>query len=375
MNTNRAMGIIFANMHDDAVAELTAVRSMAALPFGSRYRMIDFALSSLVNANVTKVAVIARRNYHSLMDHLGTGRAYDLSRKISGISLFPPYSEADSSKSIYHGKIGALREVVVYLKKSYPPYVIMMDCDHVHAIDFNEMLDKHIESQADISVISRVFGKNDTASSDTLILKQDENGRVNEVAFEPNPEEGSFASMGIFIMSRELLISIIEEATIEMRSYFESDVLPKKLSTLNVKNIAYDGYSNSIASIKGYFRASMDLLNFDNLSKLFDRSRPVFTKVRDEAPVRYGVGSKSNNNLVADGCVIEGQVENSVLFRGVYVEKGAVVKDSILMQDSVIRKGVKVEHVITDKGVEITENSDLKGNINYPIYIKKNSVV
>ncbi|MBR2807004.1 MAG: glucose-1-phosphate adenylyltransferase subunit GlgD [Oscillospiraceae bacterium] len=366
----KTMGIIFANMHDASVSEFTAIRSMASLPFGARYRQVDFYLSSLVNSGVNQVGVIVKNNYHSLMDHMGTGREWDLSRKIEGLSIFPPFSE-EISKDIYHGRIGALGSIIHYLSDASAEYVILMDCDHVANVDYEELVNGHIDSGADLTMLSCSLPSNSAMEQNCVVVTPDETGRVVDLMINTKAPKGSYYSMNIMVIARELLVSIVEDAISHMKISFERDILTAKLNDLNIRCVLHKGFVKRIYSMRSYFEASMSLLDADVRAELFTPDKPIYTKVHDDPPVKYGLESKVANSLLADGCMIEGTVENSILSRGVKVGKGAVVKNCILLQDTVVGDGADIEYVIADKEVTISDGTELKGHESYPLYLKK----
>lgn len=374
MLRKKTLGLIFANMHDDNMGEMTAKRSMGSLPFGGRYRLIDFCLSSLVDAGVTKVGVIAKSNYHSLMDHLGSGRPWDLSRKREGLSIFPPHRYFEETESLYQGRVQALYNVLSYIRNSNVSYVVMMDCDFVCNVDIDAVVSYHMESHADVTMVCCEHEPSPELNKSCVVVRPDENGRIREM-FLNKWEDGGLLSMNVFVVAKEMLITMIEDAMGNMLRYFEREVLAQKLDSLDIRCYVHRDFVRRIHSTKSYYDTSMALLDYNNLSNLFTPDRPVYTKVRDEAPVRYGLNANVRNSLLADGCVIEGTVENSVVFRGVTVEKGAVVRNSILMQNTVVGKGAELDYVITDKDVTISPARTLDGEPNYPIYIKKASVV
>ncbi len=357
-------------MHDLSMGEMTSHRSMASLPVGGRYRMVDFALSSMVNAGMTKVGVIAKSNYQSLLDHLENGRSWDLARKREGLAVFPPHSYYGTNESIYHGRIEALSNILTYIESSKTEYVVMMDCDYLCNLDLKKVMAEHTANNADITMVCCNLAPNDEIVKNCVAVKSDGSGRVRELMLN-RCDDGFKLSMNIFIIRKDLLVKMIADAAARMLSNFERDVLINCLADYNVHAYVHDGYVSRMYSLDSYFDASMGLLEPGNLSALFPGDRPVYTKVRDEAPVRYGVDSKVSNCLVADGCVIEGEVENCVLFRGVTVKKGAVVKNSILMQETVVGENASLQYIITDKDVTISDGRSLVGQQSYPVYIRK----
>lgn len=381
VNSNSsALGLIFPNSYDSLVPELVNVRLMASIPFASRYRMIDFVLSSMVNCGIDNVSIIVRKNYHSLMDHLGSGREWDLTRKNGGLSIFPPYAEKTSEKP-YTARVDAISSILGLLKTKKEKYVVMADTNIAVNFDFNAMIKEHIASGADVSIayneqeIPESFMKDESNRKDLYYtLSLDDDNRVNNIYVNLQREGIQNCSMNIFVIERELLIDLINTAFVRGNSYFERDVLLPQLDRLNVHGFKFDGYVARITDIKSYFDENMKLLNDENLNGLFGPA-PVYTKIRDDNPTRYIMGAKVNNIMAADGCVIEGEVENSILFRGVKVCKGAKVKNCILMQDTVIEAGASIEHLISDKKVVITAGKEMKGTDTYPLYISKGHIV
>lgn len=380
VNSNsNAIGIIFPNSYDSLVPDLVNVRLMASIPFASRYRMIDFILSSMVNCGIGNVSVVVRNNYHSLMDHLGSGREWDLSRKNGGLTIFPPFAEKDSKP--YTGRVEALSNLLDMLRAQKEKYVVLADTNIAVNFDFNSMLEEHIASGADVSVAYNtqelpdgVFKTQSNAKGLYYTLSLDGENRVKNIYVNPRTPGVQNFSMNIYIADRELLIDLINTAFVRGQLYFERDVLLPQLDKLNVHGFKFDGYVARISDIKSYFDENMKLLDEDNLNALFSPA-PVYTKIRDDNPTRYITGAIAKNIMAADGCVIEGEVENSILFRGVKIAKGAKVKNCILMQDTVVEADANIEYLISDKNVTITSGKEMKGTDTYPLYIAKNHQV
>ena len=375
VNSNKkALGIIFPNSYDNWVPELVNVRLMASIPFASRYRMIDFVLSSMANSGIDNISVIVKKNYHSLMDHLGSGREWDLVRKNGGLNIFPPFMESDSRA--YLGRAGALANTLDFLRSQKEKYVVMTDSNIAVDFDFTKMIDAHIASGADVTVayneqeLPANFLYHEANDRDHYYTLNINNGRVEKILINAKDKGVQNFSMNMYVIDRELLINLINEASLRGNEYFERDVLIPQLGKLNVQAYKYDGYLARITGMKSYFDENMKLLDDYNIDGLFD-GNPIYTKIRDDNPTRYIDGAKVKNTMAADGCVIEGEVENCVLFRGVKIAKGAVVKNCVLMQDTVVEAGANVEYTITDKDVVITAGKELKGNDSFPVYIPK----
>lgn len=369
------MGIIFANMHDASISEMTELRSMAALPFGGRYRLVDFPLTALYNAAITQVGIVVKENYHSLMDHIGTGRDWDLARKNGGVSIFPPFSEAGFGDSVYHGRIEAMRSVYNYINDSQAKYVVLMDCDHVCNLDLEDIVNTHIDGGYDATIACCDLPDHMQNTGSCVAVAADGDGRVTAINRNSPREQGDCYSMNLFVLAKPLLLQLLDSAPYGSAAHFEADVLAPLLGQLNVHCYHYDGFVRRIYSVKSYYDASMSLLEAHNMDGLFFSRGPVYTKVFDAAPVRYGLESAVENTLAADGCIIEGHVENSLLFRNVKIEPGAEVRNSILMQDTVVKSGARLDYVITDKAVVVGSSHQLSGGPDDPMYIKKLSEV
>lgn len=379
VNSNAdAMGIIFPNSYDSLVPELVSERLMASIPFASRYRMVDFVISSMVNCGIDNISLIVRKNYHSLMDHLGSGREWDLTRKNGGLNIVPPF--AQKNIKVYNGRVEALVSIKRFIQSQREKYVVLSDANIAMNFDFKKLLDAHVKSSADITVvynrqeIPKSF-KNPSFEGKDMYFTLDLNGsRVIKVNMNAVDSGVQNLGMNIFVMERERLIKVIDEAYLQGRIYFERDVLAPRVSELNVQGFLYEGYVARINDVKSYFYENMKLLEEKNLDALFN-GKPIYTKIRDDNPTRYLNGSRVKNMMAADGCVIEGEVENCVLFRGVRIAKGAKVKNCVLMQDTVVEAGADIEYIITDKNVRISEGKCLKGNDTYQVYVAKRQIV
>ena len=377
LNNNKAMGLIFPNSFDALVSRMVKLRVMASLPFASRYRLVDFVLSSMSNCGIDNVVILPNRNYLSLMDHLGTGREWDLARKNGGVHIFPPYAE--SGAKVAPGRVGTLHNILRLLKDTNEKYIVMADTNMAVNFDFKAMIAEHQATGADVTIAYNVQALPESALSNTDVDKDlyysfdIEDGRVTDI--HVNPTEGvQNLSMNYFVMERELLIKLVQDAFSRGKQHFTRDVLWAQKDELNIHAYKFDGYVSRIWSITSYFEENMKLLEDENLDALFS-GNTIYTKVRDDNPTRYIAGAKVSNAMIADGCVIEGEVENCVLFRGVKIAKGAKVSNCILMQDTIVEEGAKLDYIIADKNVTISAGKDLKGTDSYPVYIVKHCQV
>ena len=375
VNSNTsALGIIFPNSYDALVPDLVNVRLMASIPFASRYRLIDFILSSMAHCDINNISVMVNNNYHSLMDHLDSGREWDLVRKNGGLHIFPPFME--KSAKPYTGRVGALANILDFLRDEKEKYVVITDTNIVVNFDFRGMIRAHIESGADVTIayneqeLPESFLKTQANDLGYYYTFGIDNGRITKIYVNAKDTGIQNLSMNMFVVERELLIDLINTAFVRGDEFFERDVLLPRLNKLNVRAYKYDGYVARICDMKSYFDENMKLLDDYNLDALFSGPQ-IYTKIRDDNPTRYIEGAKVQNVMVADGCIIEGEVENSILFRGVRVAKGAKVKNCILMQDSVVEAGANVEYLVMDKNVTITAGKEMKGTSTFPVYIGK----
>ena len=374
VNSNvNALGVIFANTYDNLVPELVAERSMASIPFGGRYRLIDFTLSSMANAGIDNVSVIVRKNYHSLMDHLGAGREWDLTRKRGGLNIVPPFAER--SVKMYSGRVDALDSILNWLEAQKERYVILSDSYIAMNFDFGSLIDAHVASGADVTMVYNRAPIPEGARSDNYTIRIDETGRVQEILSNDYRMGEQNLAMNIYVIERESLIHLIHDAAVRGLVYFERDILARNLKLLNVQAYEFKGYAARVSDMKSYFDENMRLLQAGNVDKLFNEGNPIYTKIRDDNPTRYLEGSKVKNSLLADGCVVEGTVENSVLFRGCQIKKGAVVRNCVLMQDNVVEENSSVEYVVTDKNVHITADKKLIGTDSFPVFVAKRHTV
>lgn len=367
-----AHGIIFAQNSSEKLKELTRHRTVSSLPFGGRYRIVDFMLSSLVNAGVPDVGVIVQDHYQSLLDHLGSGRDWDLSRKRGGLRLLPPFGYGGASgRCVVRGKIESLAGAANYLGRIRQRYVILADGDIIANLPLEEALAFHAESGCGITAVCTKHDVGEPSEAVTMLL----DGKGRAIGITRGTNAAGCHALGVYILEKELLLWLITHCVTHGLDDFERDVLQKQPGGFCVAGWVFDGYAAKAYSCESYFRHSMELLQKEVRGELFNRSRPVMTKVRDETSSYYGPDSKADNCLVADGCYIEGEVRNSILFRGVRVEKGARISDSILMQGTTVCSGASLCYTVSDKDVTVNRERMLMGHALYPIVIEKGSVI
>ena len=370
------MGIIYTNKDDLSLRELTNQRSVAALPLAGRYRVVDFILSSMVNSGVRNVGVIMQRNYRSLMDHLGSGKEWDLHTRNNGLFLLPPFVTQETGGE-YLGVLDALRANFDYLRRSKQRLALLTNSNMVFNMNFEPMIRQHEQTDADITLLYTKVRRDMELSSagkhTHAFLNVEKDGRISDMEVNPNAANYDTMYMNVLLIKRTLLMHLVDGAAAHGEHDINRELIQPaiKSGSLKVYGYEFEGYYRRIETIKSYFRCNMDLLDYNVRQELFKKS-PVYTKTRDDVPAVYREGNNVKNSLVADGCVIEGSVENCVLFRGVHIGRNASVKNAIIMQDSEIEDSVELENVILDKNVTVRAHGRLIGQVQYPIVIGKN---
>ena len=294
-------GIIFSEMYSDALNSFTQDRNMAAIPFGGRYRLVDFVLSNMVNSGILNVGVLVKQHYHSLMDHVGSGREWDLARKIGGLTILPPYARAGAG--MYRGNLDAISNIYAFLASSKAKYVLLCDCDVVANIDYNAMLAEHEESGAGISILC---GRYDVAPhhGEDLVLSIQEDGFLRDAFQSADARGEQDVYMNAAIFDRELLLRLAVDG-VSHGKYSINEIIQDQARSHSVYCYKGHGWFYHIHNLTEYFVANMALLDEKVREELFLPERPILTKIRDEAPAKYGLSSNVKNSLVADGCIIE----------------------------------------------------------------------
>ena len=373
-------GLIFSNIHDQSIPEMTRIRTMASIPFGCRYRLIDFALSNMVNSNITNVGIITHYNYQSLLDHIGNGKDWDLARRSGGIKILPPYVAAyenNGAGKVYENRMEALIGAENFINRCGADYIVLSDCDAILNIDLSDVIEQHVQSGAYLTMVTK---KLDHASYNfetaVPILNIDEKGRITGMADGCPNDGGVVISTNIMVIARTDLQNAVSESIARGYVSFHRDILAKNLERKLICSYAFDGWYSVVSSMEGYFDSSMKLLCEDTRRDLFGNGdRQIYTKIRNSAPTKYMEGSKVKNSLLADGCVIEGTVENCIIFRNVHIGKGTTVKNCILLQDTYVGSNVFLNCVVTDKNVVIKDDRILSGHETTPFFIGKNQTV
>ena len=368
---NGLHGIIFSYEKRNDLRELSEIRSSASIPFGGRYRMVDFALSNLVNAGVTDVGVVLNGRYQSMLDHLGTGKVWDLSRKRGGLRMLPPFNYQQNWGVLpFRGKIEALAGVRTYLDTIRQDYVALMDGDLVVNLPLADIFEEHVKSGADVTV---VCGNDSFATEDGTYFEKNSEDRITEVLFNLHTPRG-YRGLEVYILSTQLLKDLVDECAAKDQFSWRKELQTRK-DSLYLRSYIWSGFAAQIRSVQEYYDRSMQLLNPAIRAELFCPERPIRAKGADKSSTYLGPEGKCVNSLVAEGCRIEGTVENSILFPGVVVEAGAVVRNCVLFKETAVRRDAQLSYIIADKDVEVLSNRTLMGHATYPIVLAKGSKV
>ena len=376
------MGVILTKESGNEFGDLTAQRAEAAVPFAGRYRIIDFILSSMVNSGIQNVGVVTNYNYQSLLDHLGSGKEWDLDRKLSGLFFLPPQVRKGELRQS-SGSIEELYRIMYYLRRSKENYVLLSEKSIICNMTFDDAMEFHLSKEADITVIynsfedkyNRFSSNSNKETTGFTAIETDDNSQVVNLEVQPRFPRSNKASMGIYITKKILLENLIEECISNGLTDFEFDLLRRNLSNLRIFGYQYNGFVMRPDSVRSYFKNSLLLTDRKVMDELFGYEFPIYTKVKDETPTRYGERAIVSNCLIADGCKIDGVVANSILFRGVTISKNVKISNSIIMQGSEIHDRSTLDNVILDKDVIVRSGKKLIGQPDFPVVIPKGGVV
>lgn len=369
------MGIIYAAENDVELKEITGKRSVAAVPIWGRYRIIDFILSDMVNSGIRNIGIITQNHYNSLMVHLGSGKEWDLNRKRDGLFIFPPYAGHDDP-GWFRGSVDALHSIMGYIRRSSQKYVIVCGSNMVCNLTYKDAFKYHIDKGADITVLYKEDLKMpDEELKRNILIQTRDDGRIWDMEIKPTIPKSRKISMRMYIIERSLLEYLVEECTARGNSDFVRDILLAKLNTLNIYGYSFEGYLACIDSTLSYYHHNLELLDPIVRDELFVKGGLIYTRVMDEVPAQYSKSASVTNCVIADGCLIEGDVKDSILFRGVRVGRGAKIRSSVIMQNSEIQENAILENVILDKEVIIRRGKMLIGQYNYPVVIRKGAVI
>ena len=360
------MGLINLEHEQDFLEELTYFRSGASIPFAARYRLIDFTLSNMVRSNIQEVAIFARNKYRSLMDHLGSGADWDLDRRHGGLFILPP--DWNDPTDISKGDLKHFHNNLDYFKRGKSDYVLISGSQFISNTVYDDLFQRHLDHKADVTLLTTSYDTPLPEHDDCMKVDIDEDGWVTDLS---NDRKKQRIFSGVYVIHKALLLDIVKDCIAHYKDHFFLDGIKANLENLNVQSYHYDGYSAIVNSVNSYYRQNMKLLDTTAYKDLFFTGEHVLTKVGNQAPSNYQDHANVNHSLIATGCEINGEVTNSILFRGVKVHKNAVIKNSIIMQRCNIGPGAHLENVILDKDVTITKDQALHGAKEKPFVIAK----
>ncbi len=359
------VGVIFTSINDDHVPELTKVRSKGSIPFGGRYRLVDFVLSNMVNSGITTVGMLTKNNYQSLMDHLGSGKEWDLARKEGGLILLPPYS--DESEILYRDRLEALKGAMAFLKKAKEDFVVVADSDAVYKLDYSKIVDAHAANNADITM---VYHEHDCYDSVSYLTFDTDGDKIKSADVNIKSRGVNKHYINVFVARTSYLLSLLHTAISRGLTSFSKDIILPAIKTGRVYGYKLDGYYTDIDSLQSYYKSNMDMLDKKIRREIFG-GRDVYTKINDAPPAKITETAKVSNSLLHDGCLIEGTVENCILFRNVKVGKGAHIKNCIIMSENVIGENCNLSYVVSDKDSSVSSGVTLAGCEKKPYFINK----
>ena len=368
-----AAGIIFSSLNNNTLSRLTSDRTVAAIPFACRYRLIDFALSNMVNADISNIYIVANYKYRSLLEHLGSGKDWDLARREGGITFVSPFQSSHASDNkMFSTHMEALKSMKEYIEEIREEYVVLSDSDTALTIDVSDIIRCHEATSADVTIVTSNVSAGYTAKSPRLMISSVA-GKVTQLAMSASYDERHpELALGIYVMKTVHLRKLIEEAEAYDLNSFTMFLL-KNCKSQSYMTYNYKGFAASVSSFLDYYKYSMELVKSESAreSLLWKKEAPIFTRVHNSAPTMHSASAKVENSLIADECVIEGTVINSVIFRDVTIEKGAVVKDCVLFHGTHVCKNASLNCIVADKDVVVSSGVTLSGNENMPFYIQK----
>lgn len=367
----KALGIILAGGNNSRMGALSDKRAIAAMPVAGSYRSIDFTLSNMTNSHIQTVAVLSQYNARSLNEHLNSSKWWNFGRKQGGLFLFTPTVTADNSWW-YRGTADAMWQNIDFLKKRHEPYVIIASGDCVYKIDFNKVLDYHIDKQANITVVCAKCPEDDDVNRFGVVSMNDD-GEITGFEEKPMMAHSNIVSTGIYVIRRRTLIELLEQCNREGRYNFVTDILIRYLGMRKIYGYMIDGYWRNIASIDAYYHTNMDFLKPEVREHFFHTEPPIYSKAMDLAPAKYNAGSDVHNSLVASGCIINSHIENSVLFKKVFVGNNCVIKNSIILNGAYIGDNVYVENCIVESSETLLSNTSYVGKDSIRIVSEKNN--
>jgi len=369
------IGLCLSDPHPDRAGDGSTVRTLSAARFAGRYRLVDFMLSNMVNSKIFTIGMILNSHYQSLISHIGMGKDWDLARKSGGVTFFPPYY-ADERRSVNNELDGPLQRAAEYLTELKTEYVIIADSSIIYNMDYRKAFEAHKKSGSDVTAIYTKKKITPGERENTVSFELSEEGRVTGVGLAPPNADNINVSLGAYIMHKRNFIQLTAGEKNCGMLRFSRVLLAEALERLDVNSYEFKGYSAHICSVETFFHYNLDILEINNRNSLFDfENRQIFTNRRDSLPAKYGKNADIKNSLVADGCQIDGTVINSTICRNVKIATGAVIKNCVLQDDTIVEKNASLDCIITDNSVIISENRNMMGYRTYPVYIERGRVI
>ena len=353
----RAVGIILAGGSNTKLKELSRKRAIGAMPIAGSYRAIDFALSNMTNSHIQKVAVLTQYNAWSLNEHLSSSKWWDFGRKQGGLYVFTPSITSDNG-FWYRGTADAIAQNIGFLKKSHEPYVIVASADGIYKLDYNDVLKRHIETGADITIVCKDMGSNADVSSYGVVTTYN-NGRIIDFVEKPRNSTSTLVSTGIYVIRRRLLIQMLEECVAEDRYDIVNDIIIRNKESKKIYAYQLDSYWNNLSSIEKFYNVNMDFLKPEVRDFFFKQYPDVYSKVEDMPPAKYNSGSNVKNSLISSGCIVNGTVENSVVFKQAYIGNNCTIKNSVILNDVYIGDNAVIENCIVESHSTINPGDHL----------------
>ncbi len=366
----RAIGIILAGGNSRRMRELSQKRAISAMPIAGSYRSIDFALSNMSNSHIQRVGVLTQYNSGSLNEHLSSSKWWDFGRKQGGLFVFTPTVTADNN-FWYRGTADAIYQNLSFLKSSHEPYAVITSGDCVYKMDYNKLLEYHIAKRADVTIVCKEMPA-DTDVERYGMLKLDSEGRIEDFEEKPVVTRSTMVSCGIYVIRRRLLIEMLERCSQEDRYDFVKDILIRYRTQKRIYGYIMKEYWRNIATVEEYFAANMDFLKPEIRNYFFKEYPDVYSRVDDLPPAKYNVGVKVSNSLISSGCIINGTVEDSVVFKKTFIGSDCYIKNSIILNDVYIGDHTHIENCIVESRDTIRKNSCYRGEDGIKIVIEKN---
>lgn len=372
----KTAGIIFSNIHDSELPELTRLRTIGSVPIAARYRLIDFPLSSMANAGIEEIGIICKSKYHSLLGHIGSGKPWDLARKSGGVSIISPFVDPQSGP-LYTNRLEALQNSLSFLGRLTSDHVVLSDSDLLINIDYADVLRKHEESGASITAVYKKMNFKQAIHVNNVEMFIDKKtGLVKESAVHNELKGSMVHGLNIYIIDRSTLMEMINTSMVFGFKSFSRELFPAFLRRVKVMGYEYKGYVKDVVSLHQYWQANMDLLDKEIRDEIFNNADlPIYTLSNDSDPTVYSELSKVSNSLISDGCEIAGTVENSVISRGVHIEEGASIRNSVIQADCIIGRGASLNYIVTDKNAVIRKGREIAGAKGLPFFIPSKALI